>query len=359
MKNFSTWMILSLDVIFWLLRVVATYTDAMAIEFMVKPMDVNTEILLLFVALLAFIFIAKRKIFGGVLYLVAYGGYFGVYLWNTFILKESAGDFMNIFFSFIGIVLALITLLDLLLDKNRKLNPTDRKTDWFYKDKKYDMQKDEILYENYLTKEKVLEIIELCDKNSIYYNIYTENAVLAKSLNYNVAFYNYENTKKSSDKKTDINIVEDMYNYIKNSNLNKFLKITICDENKIVFSSILRKIKNISDIDVLEVSHMSQKKIKTGTKEVEVGYFYTEVSSKNVDKWFAIEKVMELENIKKEEVMALGDNNNDIVMIKNAGLGVAMGHSNEQVKKVADYITVDNNEDGVAKAIEQYVLQYY
>lgn len=223
----------------------------------------------------------------------------------------------------------------------------------------YDMQKDEILYENYLTKEKVLEIIELCDKNSIYYNIYTENAVLAKSLNYNVAFYNYENTKKSSDKKTDINIVEDMYNYIKNSNLNKFLKITICDESKIVFSSILKKIKNISDIDVLEVSHMSQKKIKTGTKEVEVGYFYTEVSSKNVDKWFAIEKVMELENIKKEEVMALGDNNNDIVMIKNAGLGVAMGHSNEQVKKVADYITVDNNEDGVAKAIEQYVLQYY
>lgn len=220
----------------------------------------------------------------------------------------------------------------------------------------YDMQKDEIIYENYLNKEKVLEIIELCDKNSIYYNIYTENAVLAKSLNYNVAFYNYENTKKSSDKKTDINIVEDMYEYIKNSNINKFLKITICDESKIVFSSIIKKIKNIEDIDVLEVSHMSQKKIKTGTKEVEVGYFYTEVSSKNVDKWYAIEKVMEIENIKKEEVMALGDNNNDIVMIKNAGLGVAMGHSNNEVKKVADYITENNNEEGVAKAIEKYVL---
>ena len=220
----------------------------------------------------------------------------------------------------------------------------------------YDMQKDEIIYENYLNKEKVLEIIELCDKNSIYYNIYTENAVLAKSLNYNVAFYNYENTKKSSDKKTDINIVEDMYSYIKNSNINKFLKITICDESKIVFSSIIKKIKNIEDIDVLEVSHMSQKKIKTGTKEVEVGYFYTEVSSKNVDKWYAIEKVMQIENIKQEEVMALGDNNNDIVMIKNAGLGVAMGHSNNEVKKVADYITENNNEDGVAKAIEKYVL---
>ena len=92
----------------------------------------------------------------------------------------------------------------------------------------------------------LLEIIELCEKNSIYYNIYTESSVIAKSLNYNVAFYNYENTKKSSDKKTEINIVEDVYDYVKKLNTNKFLKMTICDESKIVFSSILRKLKNIS-----------------------------------------------------------------------------------------------------------------
>ena len=208
----------------------------------------------------------------------------------------------------------------------------------------YDMKKNEILYENYLNKEKVLEIIELCEKNSIYYNIYTESSVIAKSLNYNVAFYNYENTKKSSDKKTEINIVEDVYDYVKKLNTNKFLKMTICDESKIVFSSILRKLKNISNIDVLEVSHMSQKKIKAGTKEISVGYYYTEVSSKNV------------ENIEQEEVMSFGDNNNDILMIKNAGLGIAMGHSNEQVKKVANFITKTNDEDGVAKALENIVL---
>ena len=220
----------------------------------------------------------------------------------------------------------------------------------------YDMQKNEILYENYLNKEKVLEIIELCEKNSIYYNIYTESSVIAKSLNYNVAFYNYENNKKSSDKKTEINIVEDVYDYVKKLNTNKFLKMTICDESKIVFSSILRKLKNISNIDVLEVSHMSQKKIKAGTKEISVGYYYTEVSSKNVDKWYAIEEIMKLENIEQEEVMSFGDNNNDILMIKNAGLGIAMGHSNEQVKKVADFITKTNDEDGVAKALENIVL---
>lgn len=220
----------------------------------------------------------------------------------------------------------------------------------------YDMQKKEIIYEKYLSKEKVLELIELCEKNSIYYNIYTESSVIAKSLNYNVAFYNYENTKKSSDKKTEINIVDDVYNYIKTLNTNKFLKMTICDENKIVFSSILRKVKDIPDIDVLEVSHMSKKKIKMGTKEVSVGYYYTEVSSKNVDKWYAIEEIMKKENIAKEEVISFGDNNNDILMIKNAGLGIAMGHSNEQEKKVAKFVTQTNDEDGVAKALENIIL---
>ena len=76
--------------------------------------------------------------------------------------------------------------------------------------------------------------------------------------------------------------------------------MSICDENKIVFSSILRKVKDIPDIDVLEVSHMSKKKIKMGTKEVSVGYYYTEVSSKNVDKCYAIEDIMKKENIAKE-----------------------------------------------------------
>ena len=133
--------------------------------------------------------------------------------------------------------------------------------------------------------------------------------------------------------------------------------MTICDESKIVFSSILRKLKNISNIDVLEVSHMSQKKIKAGTKEISVGYYYTEVSSKNVDKWYAIEEIMKLENIEQEEVMSFGDNNNDILMIKNAGLGIAMGNAQEPVKKAANYITLSNEEDGVAEAIKKFCNQ--
>lgn len=218
----------------------------------------------------------------------------------------------------------------------------------------YDIQKEQIIYEKFMDKQKILELIKLCEENSIYYNIYTEDMVIAKSLNYNVAFYNYENSKKSQDKKTNINIVEDTYQYIKNSSNNRFLKMTICDENQVIFSSIMRKLKKINDIDVLEVAHMSRKVIKSGTEDVSVGYFYTEITKQNVDKWYAIEKIMQLEEIKQEEVMAIGDNMNDKMMIEKAGMGIAMAHSTPIVKKVAKFVTEDNNSNGVAKAIDRF-----
>lgn len=218
----------------------------------------------------------------------------------------------------------------------------------------YDMRENNVIYERFLEKTKILELVKMCEENSIYYNIYTEDAVIAKSLNYNIAFYNYENQKTSQDKKTNINIVENVYEYIeKMTQTTKFLKMTICDESKSIFFSIMRKLKQISDIDVLEISHMSKKKIKLGTETVDVGYFYTEITKKNVDKWYAIQELMAREGIKQEEVMTIGDNTNDKMMILQAGFGVAMEHSNPEVKKVADYITLDNNSSGVAKAIKR------
>ena len=52
--------------------------------------------------------------------------------------------------------------------------------------------------------------------------------------------------------------------------------------------------------------------------------------------------------IKKEEVVSIGDNMNDELMIKNAGLGVAMGQANPKIKAIADVVTQDNNNNGVA-----------
>ena len=218
----------------------------------------------------------------------------------------------------------------------------------------YDIKKDEIIYEKFMNKQKVLEIIKICEENSIAYNIYTEKTIIAKDLKYNVLYYYKENLKKEENKKTNITIVEDVYEYIKNLENEKFLKITVCDETKSVFNSIIRKLRTVEDIDVLDVLHMSRKMIKQGTEDVPIEYYYTEISLKDVDKWNAIEYLANKMNISKDEIIAIGDNINDKEMIENAKVGIAMGQSTPVITEIADFVTTNNNEDGVAKALEKY-----
>ena len=218
----------------------------------------------------------------------------------------------------------------------------------------YDIKNNEILYENTLNKNKTLEIIKICEENSIYYNIYTEKEIIAKSLNYNVLYYYKENLNKDEENKTHINIISDIYEYISKCD-NKIIKITICDNNRTIFNSILKKIKNINDIEILEVSHMSRKIIRQGTEDVPIEYYYTEISAKDVNKWNAIKFLAEKLQITDEEIIAIGDNINDKKMIENAGLGIAMKGSTPQITNIADYITDTNDNEGVKKFLEQFI----
>ena len=147
----------------------------------------------------------------------------------------------------------------------------------------YDIKKDEIIYENVLKKQKALEIIKICEENSIFYNVYTEKEIIAKNLQYNVLYYHKENLTKAEEDKTHVNIVENIYDYIEKSDA-KVLKVMICDKHQTIFNAIMRKLKEIDDIEVLEVSHMSRKIIRQGTEEIPIEYFYTEISAKNVDR---------------------------------------------------------------------------
>lgn len=221
----------------------------------------------------------------------------------------------------------------------------------------YDIKNQKIIYEKYIPKSKALDIIKICDDNSITYSVYTNKTIVAESLRYNILYYYKENLKKEDAKKTSITIVESIYDYIKNmdDNSEKVMKIMICDENKSVFNSIIRKMQEIEELEVLDVSHMSRKVIKNGTEDISIDYFYTEVSMQNVDKWFALEFLIDKLNINKEDVVTIGDNVNDREMIKNAGYGVAMGGSTPKVTEVANFVTDDNNHEGVAKVLENII----
>ena len=75
----------------------------------------------------------------------------------------------------------------------------------------YDLQKEEIIYDKFIEKKKALQIIQICEQNSIYYNVYTENMVIAKTLSNNVLIYHQENANKPDSKKTKINLVDNIY----------------------------------------------------------------------------------------------------------------------------------------------------
>ena len=220
----------------------------------------------------------------------------------------------------------------------------------------YDIQKNEVIYKNCIKKEKVLEIINICEENSIAYNIYTEKVILTPNLKFNVLYYYKENLEKEEERKTNISIVENMYEYVSQMKEENFLKITICDENSSIFHSITKKIKEINEIEVLDIEHMSRKIIKQGTEEIPVEYFYTEISANDVDKWNAIEFLIKRLDIQADEVIAIGDNINDKKMIENAGMGVAMKDSTPEVINIAKEITDTNDHDGVAKVLEKYIL---
>lgn len=223
----------------------------------------------------------------------------------------------------------------------------------------YDIAKKEVIYDRFLNKEQVLNIVRICEENSIYCNVYTEMEVIAKSLNYNVLFYYKENARKAEGKRTNINIVPNMYKYIEELSQERFLKVTVCDDNRMIFNSIIRKLKLINDIDVLDVSHMSRKVIKDGTSQIPIEYYYTEITNKNVNKWTAIEFLLNKLHIQKEDVIGIGDNVNDKEMIENAGLGVAMGNSSPEMKAIADVVVSDNNSEGVAEVIRKFILEDY
>ena len=150
MRRFSTWMLVMFMVLFWILRVVITLMTELKMDLMeIVPMNKSIEIILLFVALLCIVLVVKRKWIGSVIYLIAYVGYFGTdFFQNIDILLNATetlemGTYINIIFSFFGVLLPIFVLFDMILDKDKSNNPKDKKTDWFYTNEQYDRKMDE------------------------------------------------------------------------------------------------------------------------------------------------------------------------------------------------------------------------
>ena len=147
MKNFSSWLIAMFAFMFWGFRLVGTVLSSIGIEFMFTPSNMTMEIVLLFLTFICICFMIKRRLLAAIIYLLAHFMYYGPSFVTHFTqIIDGTIDVtqvMGMMFEFFGLVLAIAALFDVLLDKNRKAHPTDKKTDWFYKNKAYDRKLDE------------------------------------------------------------------------------------------------------------------------------------------------------------------------------------------------------------------------
>ena len=77
---------------------------------------------------------------------------------------------------------------------------------------------------------------------------------------------------------------------------------------------------------------------------------------KGTTKGNAVQMLAKKLNIKKEEIMCIGDSGNDLSMLNEAGLAVVMGNAEDDIKKYADFITDSNENSGVAMVINKFIL---
>ena len=107
------------------------------------------------------------------------------------------------------------------------------------------------------------------------------------------------------------------------------------------------------------ISHELEQEILPQLPEC-VGSRWTElfmdVNMRGIDKSIAARKVMEYYGFTMDESMAFGDGGNDVSLVKDVALGVAMGNACDSLKEVADYITTGVDEDGIARALEYFEL---
>lgn len=193
-----------------------------------------------------------------------------------------------------------------------------------------DPKTDEVLYEVRFSKDKALKIVRIARERDLSLNVYMDQ----------YTFYTEKPNKYSildaELNEVEIQIVRDIEKIIEYDPL----KLMFVDEAHII--SKLEEEFSSQDGDLVAFTSLPQ---------------FLEIVNKKATKAEALRWIADKFNIKREEVMAIGDSHNDIPMIEWAGIGVAMGNADEKVKRVADFITLSNREDGVAYAIEKLITK--
>ncbi|MGL4772694.1 MAG: Cof-type HAD-IIB family hydrolase [Clostridium sp.] len=197
------------------------------------------------------------------------------------------------------------------------------------------IKNEEVIYTDGFTSSESLKILEILSKYNISTYFNTFDSVL--SFEDFPEDYPFVKSNKSLPEEYKINLIvdKDIKNHL-TSNDGKILKAISFSIGK-------------SHDDLLKAK---AELLSTGEFEVvSSGPHNFEVMKKGTSKGNAIKKLAQILGINQDEIMCIGDSENDLSMIKYAGIGVAMGNALDEVKEIATFVTDTNDNSGVGKAI--------
>lgn len=185
-----------------------------------------------------------------------------------------------------------------------------------------------ILYERYINPQRAKEIIKWAKINNVHLNLYMDDKLYVEQDDEVIRRYTGERGSGFLVKSFD---------EIKLDRINKLLVIDFDDENHVnqCQEYLANRFK-----DLYFVKSMP---------------YFCEVCNPEATKYHAVCFLKNYWNLKQEEILCIGDQNNDIDLLRAGGIRVAMGNATEELKAVANYITDTVNNNGFVKAVENFV----
>ncbi|MTI69196.1 MAG: HAD family phosphatase [Firmicutes bacterium] len=191
-------------------------------------------------------------------------------------------------------------------------------------------------FKNKVTFRDCLEIFNECKKHDILLQFYTEDiCYIEKSTSERNKFIEWCKNLEG-EKNVTYKEIDNAYEWLKENKDTNIFKILMNTEDDKLRKNLKNKFKKINSIECLSSWSTN-----------------IEIMNKGVSKGQAVKRLAKMLNIKQDEIICFGDNENDLSMIEYAGLGIAMGNANEGVKELADYITISNDEDGISHAVSE------
>ena len=188
---------------------------------------------------------------------------------------------------------------------------------------------EECLYERYLSEEQVEKILSWASKINIHINLYNDDILFSETDCYEVQRY-------SNNLHTEYPVKS--FNEIKKDKINKLLAIDYSSPERInKYEKELHE--KFPDLYIVKSTP-----------------YFLEFSNREASKRCAVEYLQNYYGLKKEEILTIGDQNNDIELLRAGGIKIAMGNATEELKAEADYITTSVFDDGFVQAMEKFCL---